>query len=98
MANEEAAKQLDQRVAELEKRVEGLTVVAKGQAAMIALLTAILVDRGSLTREDAAVILTGGIDGQQMPGGPEAIAEWGRKEIVKRGQARSDRRPPAPRG
>lgn len=62
---------------ELSKRVEGLESLATGQAAMMALLSALLVKHQVLSPQEAMLVATAGVDTQQFEGlSPVQVGDW----------------------
>lgn len=70
------------------------------QAAMIAMLTGVLVNRGTLTKQEAIMIAEAGCGGSSPGPTPEQVMAWLKTEMDKRPEqpgATSARRP-IPRG
>lgn len=82
------------RVATLEAKVAQLQTCVVGQAAMIALLSGILADKGVISRQDASIVAMAGISAKDYPNmNPAQVTEWVQREM----SARRTRRGGSPR-
>jgi len=62
---------------DLQERIRALELLATGQAAMIALLSALLVRRKILSPQEAMLVATAGVDAKQFEGlTPPQVGEW----------------------
>ncbi len=77
------------KLTELQNRVQALESIVTGQAAMMALQSALLVKADVLSPEEAMLVATAGVDAQQFEGlTPAQVGEW------TRGLLKDLRRPP----